>query len=1373
VAEIATAGSTNDQTVLNSAGTGAIVLNGSTNSGTGGVVIGSGGASETTVATINNAGNAQFNGTLQVGGVSTFAGSTVVKNQADAEIDQFLWAGLTTSQKESLIYKDWNGNSQWYMVKDQNNNWALNSAVGGLDSFKAYQSTNSGDTYINASNPSGVVRINYETGSGTGFDIYGGGSSALYASFTGANAIKFPGLAASSGLDCIQVDDSGYLSNTGSACGSGGSGSAGVSSLNSLAGAVNVVAGAGISVTPSGSSITVGNSLPGAAYNVLSYGAKADAQPSIKNQGAGFSFTAGSNVVTYNGGTGGFSYTFTSADIGKYISFWPGATPPFTTGSPYVAQITGVPAGNQITLSVAAAHVQTTTAFGQWGTDLAGPLNACEAAALSATGGGVCTIPAGNYLLATTPYYVLTGASDDGSYGTPAGGSGAALSCSISGGSLTGCSVTSGGSGYTPSSTLQTSIYGGCGPIEGYDYGQCGWAWVTATTNSSGVVTSATVVYPGYGFTSAPTVTVVALGGDGATATATETGGTMNTPTLTAGGGGYTATSTLQWEALGGGCATYQTWGGTPIVATGTVATNSSGAASGVMTVTHNATGCTSNPTIIFGSYACNTGTLGSPIWAQCSNVSPLAPTKLPVHVLLVSGVSIQGASGGLSQGGATFLESTWDYATVNNNQPIMFAGTIQSEDIGNLSLNNAFMGILGTNNANFSKIHDISFATGFGMWTDATDLNFQVSNLAFYGNVPWISGGTWCQRTDYPAICGGFFDAAMIQNIVSEVAAYGGAGSLSQKFDDWFANYFWHPEFSGASTDFPETCKFPQTVSQRQTGHTVNYSGNSNVMCYRGVSSVGMAILSRAGMSTGGATFTNLTMKGGSRNILYGAIGGLQMSGFSTEGVVPLTGSNDPYRSATTLEGAIVYTGGTSDGGTDATLNGLSWFSNPSITQCLWDIGNGGYPQNMAWSSVNIKNGCGGTAPEQSLDVQNSILNPYGELLSYNPSTSASAGITFGNWGPSGNPLPVQAPVIAGEIVGDGVNTHSYSAWDYNITNKIWTINPDAFYVEAPFYLPGIAPSSGNGCLQINSAGLVTNAGSACGSGAGTVSTFAAPSGSWPSWLAPTVTNATSNPSLAVAAQSTGTGNVVLASGPTFTGNTTTFANSAAAEQDVTIQPGTGADQIGAFGWSNYAGTTEWKLKKDASNYLRLTDVVNSLDREILYQNGQTLINSGAGANAVVINSSTNSGTGGFSVESGGSSPAAVLLVTASGNATATGFVSGKFMIGSGTMSLGTGAAAGTSPAIACASGHVCDGVSGTVTLTTGTSTTTGTLATLGFPNTHTNSANCVVDVLQSGVGRVTTSTWTESTTAVTLTANTALTASTAYTVKYWCGGN
>ncbi len=218
--------STNNQTVINSAGTGAVVLNGSNHSGTGGVVIGSGGASETTVATIGSTGNAQFTGTLQVNGTSQSGGTMTVRNNADSEVDYYLWPGLTSSQKGSYTYKDWNGNSQWYMVKDQYNNWALNSATGGLDSFKAYQSTNTGDTYIGTSNSTGSIRMNYEPGSSSSTVIYAGGSTPI-ASFTGTTSIKFPGLAAASGHFCLQIDSSGYITNTGAACGSGSGGGSG------------------------------------------------------------------------------------------------------------------------------------------------------------------------------------------------------------------------------------------------------------------------------------------------------------------------------------------------------------------------------------------------------------------------------------------------------------------------------------------------------------------------------------------------------------------------------------------------------------------------------------------------------------------------------------------------------------------------------------------------------------------------------------------------------------------------------------------------------------------------------------------------------------------------------------------------------------------------------------------------------------------------------------------------------------------------------------------------------------------------------------------------------------------------------------------
>ncbi len=255
-------GSSNNQTVVNAAGTGAVVLNGSNNAGSGGVVFGSGGPSSTTVATINNAGNAQFNGSLQVSGASTFLNSTSIKNQADAEIDAFLWAGATAPQKESVVYKDWNGTSQWYMVKDTSNNWALNSAVGGVDSFKAYQANNSGDTYIDAANNLGVVRVNYEPGSGSAFNVYGGSSSNLYASFNGATGIKFPGLAAGSGKNCVQIDNSGYLSNTGSACAGSSVGAGTAGQIAYYPG--NGSAVAGMTAIPIGSGGTGSTSASGA-----------------------------------------------------------------------------------------------------------------------------------------------------------------------------------------------------------------------------------------------------------------------------------------------------------------------------------------------------------------------------------------------------------------------------------------------------------------------------------------------------------------------------------------------------------------------------------------------------------------------------------------------------------------------------------------------------------------------------------------------------------------------------------------------------------------------------------------------------------------------------------------------------------------------------------------------------------------------------------------------------------------------------------------------------------------------------------------------------------------------------------------------------
>src|SRR5208282_1704265 len=273
--------------------------------------------------------------------------------------------------------------------------------------------------------------------------------------------------------------------------------------------------------------------------------------------------------------------------------------------------------------------------------------------------------------------------------------------------------------------------------------------------------------------------------------------------------------------------------------------------------------------------------------------------------------------------------------------------------------------------------------------------------------------------------------------------------------------------------------------------------------------------------------------------------------------------------------------------------------------------------------------------------------------------------------------------------------------------------------------------------------------------------------------------TNSSGQP---VSAATTGSGSVVMATSPTMSGATlggtttaqggVTLQNGANANQTLAIQPGSSADQVGAVQFSNYSGTAKWQIQKDANNYLRVTDAANSLDRVILPANANTTINAGAGANAVVVNNTNGSGTAGFIVYEGGSNySTAALQVGGTGNTTATGYLQGKFMMGTGTMGVATGAAAGSGPTIACATSHTCDGVSGTLTLTTGTVPTTGTLATLSFPNTHTNQANCMVTTL-GATAQITSTTWTESTTAITITANAALTASTAYTIKYWCGG-
>ncbi len=199
VAEIATAGSTNNQTVINSAGTGAVVLNGSNGSGTGGVVFGSGGGAETTVGGIDASGNFYNFGRWDI-----YAGGT----------DAWRWNCSSTSA------------------------CALQSMTPTANAYHL-RAFNGGDTEIDSEGSSAVVVNNTSTSGTGGFTVYGGGtySGTKYFSIqpngTGGSYYLFPSLASSSGYNCLQVNTSGYITNTGAGCGSGGGGSGTVSSGSS------------------------------------------------------------------------------------------------------------------------------------------------------------------------------------------------------------------------------------------------------------------------------------------------------------------------------------------------------------------------------------------------------------------------------------------------------------------------------------------------------------------------------------------------------------------------------------------------------------------------------------------------------------------------------------------------------------------------------------------------------------------------------------------------------------------------------------------------------------------------------------------------------------------------------------------------------------------------------------------------------------------------------------------------------------------------------------------------------------------------------------------------------------------------------------
>jgi hypothetical protein len=170
----------------------------------------------------------------------------------------------------------------------------------------------------------------------------------------------------------------------------------------------------------------------------------------------------------------------------------------------------------------------------------------------------------------------------------------------------------------------------------------------------------------------------------------------------------------------------------------------------------------------------------------------------------------------------------------------------------------------------------------------------------------------------------------------------------------------------------------------------------------------------------------------------------------------------------------------------------------------------------------------------------------------------------------------------------------------------------------------------------------------------------------------------------------------------------------------------------------------------------------------------GTGLISNGALSGGMIYPSAgiaVSTGNGwGSSIATGTSGATIPLLSMAN---TWTGAQSMPSLSGSVAATIAAGAAAGSSPTITCAASHVCDQISGVISLTTGSSPTTGPLLTVTTA-ARTNQPNCVFTLNLTAVPYTVPSGFvpTYSTTVATLNVGTALASSTAYTINYVCGG-
>lgn len=245
--------------------------------------------------------------------------------------------------------------------------------------------------------------------------------------------------------------------------------------------------------------------------------------------------------------------------------------------------------------------------------------------------------------------------------------------------------------------------------------------------------------------------------------------------------------------------------------------------------------------------------------------------------------------------------------------------------------------------------------------------------------------------------------------------------------------------------------------------------------------------------------------------------------------------------------------------------------------------------------------------------------LNP---SMKWIPISATQAGTPY--------PFSAQPPPVA--LYGMSTNTAYPLTCDAN-GNLNWQIQGQA--------IPTLSP----GCLAWNGSALVWGT---CSGGGGGVTTFSAPSVSWPSWLVPTVTNPTTTPALTVAASSI-PNSALQFSSTTVNGQTCTLGSSCtvtsalptATDTFNTIQ--SNGSGTGSIVTSTAAGTWEAVQNGGADNTgsVDASSIINTKLTSLCSSSTPTRIHLAAGTytiNSGLLMSATSSTCKGIVIEGSGS---------------------------------------------------------------------------------------------------------------------------------------